>query len=490
MPLHASPQRRLGLLATLLFGCSAAPTPAASARPQPVAAPQPHPVERVPNTSTTKPTPVTGPKPIVLLTDAADLDPLRERLALGALVFNSDARTTKGLRASPSYRSFAESLGEGFRKWWIGHPRTEFELVAVVNRLDRMDMAPQTCGETRVIYRLVHNSNEGVPRRLPLALNVVFTQQDDGASCATVAKSWMRQHASELTAADGPLSREKISISQMLSIESNARSEDSNILRIHRLREPETGHRSGRWRDGILEFEPRAMFKGNGWKTVAKIITEPQMRAAIAQGVPVTRSHTSGYSPWFEGNGGWDRVMDHIPEDAELSPFQSKSAFLDRVSSLTCSGCHLEGRSVGGFHLPGDGATSQLHGAASAHLLREIPWRQAYVQAVAEGRAPNRNRQSVDGTDPIPAVRAGESCESGDTCLPQPTSKDMQRCRFDRDPYACARDKTKATRAQACETQADCPAQYACATIDETTGCYPALALGELNVAGHEAAVR
>lgn len=492
--------RRLLVVFAALCGCSAAQrdaNPPKPAQPDPAVSAVPPAVDTVRAAQETQPAPDTppklGPEPIVLVTDAEDLDPLREQFSVGRLLFAIDASTTKALRASASYRDLAGDLIDSSAhvpKWWLGHPRTEFELIAIVNRLDRMDMAPGTCGETRLIYRLVHRSKKDARRRLPLALNLVFAQDDDGASCAEVAKSWMKGAVSGLTDDDGPLSSEGLALSKLLSVESNTRKEDSNVLRVHWQNKPERRARFGNWRDGILEFEPRGMWKGNGWKTVAKIITQPEMLRAIAQGTPATWKRTSGYSSWFEGTGGWDQLLKEIPDDTDFSPFASKDAFFERTSSLTCSGCHDEGRSVGGFHVLGDGVSSELHGAASAHLLRELPWRQAYVRAVAEGDSPQRQRQPVDGTEPIAAIEAGLSCEDGDICMTQPNAKHLHACRFDKDPYLCARGKATATRTLACESQADCPAEYACATVDEATGCFPIAALAELNATGHEAAVR
>src|SRR5690242_1721912 len=42
-----------------------------------------------------------------------------------------------------------------FQLSWLSDPRARFELVAAVNRLDRTLLEPSTCGEARLIYRLV-----------------------------------------------------------------------------------------------------------------------------------------------------------------------------------------------------------------------------------------------------------------------------------------------------------------------------------------------
>jgi hypothetical protein len=60
---------------------------------------------------------------------------------------------------------------------WLMSASARFELVGVVNRMDRAPFAPGTCGEVRFIYRLAYRKDEpsgSVYSRLPMTVNVVF----------------------------------------------------------------------------------------------------------------------------------------------------------------------------------------------------------------------------------------------------------------------------------------------------------------------------
>ena len=77
---------------------------------------------------------------------------------------------------------------------------TRFVLAGVVNRMDRAYLAPENCGEIRLIYRLMR-TGEGASSRLPMTLNLVLRarQPGDAGNCADIARRWL--------ASDEPLSR-------------------------------------------------------------------------------------------------------------------------------------------------------------------------------------------------------------------------------------------------------------------------------------------
>ncbi len=332
------------------------------------------------------------PEPTVLISDPAALAALD--LEFGPTVFGLDATSTLELRKSRSFRELAHTLAwVGARKRWLRNTNTRFELAAVVNRLDRMDVMPGTCGETRLVYRLVQETDEGATRVLPLGLNVLFVQQASEDGCAAVAQSWQTEDIQTLTQGDGPLSASKLALEYQHAIESNLRETDergsSNSLRIHQR---VLGARwdQSQWKEGTLEFSPQAMYKGRGWARVTELLTEPAMREAIHQGTPTTHERSIPYPNWDStAFDSWGRVGTLLPEDGDYAPFETKEAFLERGRSLTCGGCH-DTRAVEGFHASRE---------PSAHLLDEVPWRVAYVQAVAQGKEPNRVRGSVYGED-------------------------------------------------------------------------------------------
>jgi hypothetical protein len=89
--------------------------------------------------------------------------------------------------------------------------QTRFVLAGIVNRMDRAYVAPENCGEMRLIYRLTRIDgvqsapaspalDVGEPAeapitvpRLPMTLNIVLKAKVDGAaiSCAEIARRWL-----------------------------------------------------------------------------------------------------------------------------------------------------------------------------------------------------------------------------------------------------------------------------------------------------------
>ena len=79
---------------------------------------------------------------------------------------------------------------------WLDDGNANFDLIAVVNRLDRRAFAPEHCGEVRVIHRLSYNRQMAtgmVESRLPMTVNTVyFVDPGIDPNCAAVARSWLR----------------------------------------------------------------------------------------------------------------------------------------------------------------------------------------------------------------------------------------------------------------------------------------------------------
>jgi hypothetical protein len=109
-----------------------------------------------------------------------------------------------------------------FDRDWLYSARTRFALAGIVNRMDRAFVSPQTCGEIRLIYRLVRTEPRAdEPVRLPMTLNVVLaaanpidTVTSRNTACAEVARRWLAMQdeaptgaalVRRLTEADGPL---------------------------------------------------------------------------------------------------------------------------------------------------------------------------------------------------------------------------------------------------------------------------------------------
>ncbi|HEY4220608.1 MAG TPA: hypothetical protein VGO62_04680, partial [Myxococcota bacterium] len=115
--------------------------------------------------------------PVVLVTDPATLVALESGgLDAGAVAFAApNAKDNAALAHSALYRDVVDALTgdiaslyrldpaygvgmkhthRGFDTAWLTSAAAHFELVAVVNRIDRKAFEPGTCGEVRLIYRL------------------------------------------------------------------------------------------------------------------------------------------------------------------------------------------------------------------------------------------------------------------------------------------------------------------------------------------------
>jgi hypothetical protein len=104
---------------------------------------------------------------------------------------------------------------------------TRFVLAGIVNRMDRAYVAPASCGEIRLIYRLTEIDaplvgDHGASARLPMTLNLVLKAKADKATgnkgaalgCADIARRWLEagdwplagtKLAEKLTSGGGPL---------------------------------------------------------------------------------------------------------------------------------------------------------------------------------------------------------------------------------------------------------------------------------------------
>src|SRR5262249_42281883 len=78
-----------------------------------------------------------------------------------------------------------------FNKAWLASKYATFELVSVVNRIDRKDFGSGACGETRFVYRLSYvKGKSSVPTfsRLPFFFNVVYENLEQ--DCAKRVGAW------------------------------------------------------------------------------------------------------------------------------------------------------------------------------------------------------------------------------------------------------------------------------------------------------------
>ena len=139
-------------------------------------------------------------------------------LRLAALLGGGQAKNNAELHAaSPRYRDFAAATAEDIAAsvadenryrpdWgqvgptlhakrrnldpgWLTAANVSYELVGVINRMDRAPFAPATCGELRLIYRLAYRAPK-IASRLPLTVNVVYLLEPGTRSCRQRVAEW------------------------------------------------------------------------------------------------------------------------------------------------------------------------------------------------------------------------------------------------------------------------------------------------------------
>lgn len=316
---------------------------------------------------------------------------------------------------------------------WLSSATGHFLLSGIVNRIDRREFTPGSCGEVRLIYRLGYDVQMGgqtYASRMPLTVNMVFNYRDDGDNCRKTALAWRQGREGELSPPQlaekiltGPLDFSRLSFKQM---EVNAQ-----VARFPSDLERETGRnfagqavylmrifglRDGAFKALKLENTPDVLEirkSTSKQKLLRDFIS--QNAAAIDAGVflmpdelladlAITYS-TAGSSRL--ANKPFDLLLK--PEEAQALLGDSKRfsangrGLLERLNTSTCMGCH-QASSTAGFHFLGNDRIdfgrkpaevkvaldgNRLVLPFSAHLFADLVRREEYVTRIAKALSPD-----------------------------------------------------------------------------------------------------
>lgn len=322
-------------------------------------------------------------------------------------------------------------------------PDARFVLAGIVNRMDRAYVAPETCGEIRLIYRLTRMAAGTTPPRLPMTLNLVLhakDPKDKSVTCADLAGRWLGSAsftetgaalADRLLKPDGPLAT--ITAAHIDRIETNLQiahrpKSDTQEFRTDYLqkvfrfdasakqfREVPMENQIDRdrllvdaalgraFRDWLLTPDNlRAFDRG----TV--LIPEKFLATSSLASTPVGFA-PSGLQPEFglmdgKGKGVFSErdvvaaLERAVAQGGALENIRSPAGFARRLNDITCGGCH-QIRGIGGFHFPGaDTLADQSQGTvpASPHFLGDQLRRRDIVMAMRNGKAPDFSRGFSD----------------------------------------------------------------------------------------------
>ncbi|MGJ7524590.1 hypothetical protein [Variovorax sp. GB1P17] len=419
--------------------------------------------------------------PILLVTSPAALQAAEKSGAgfahwVGGAAASKDGITSnQALTGSPSWSSITDPLRESiagiqrrdkqagvgisryphrlFDTRWLASPNAFFELVGVVNRMDRRPFQNGACGETRLVYRLAYRT-AAMQSRLPMTVNVELRGDapDADGSCASSARRWQPPQPATtndealgrwLVSSDGPLAPQRLARARIAQVTTNLQS----VRWPSAVRPDLGGHaeymlRAFRWNAGTQRFDIGPL---ENTPDVARLKADAPLRKELLQWlqqpanlraldeatlqIPEKFLATEAVSVAPRGqerlaNRPFAQVFPTsewraVPDSRTL---QSPQAVLRRLDDLSCAGCH-QSRAVAGFHLLGvdrRGASrtfttgNALAVPHSPHLQDELLRRGTYVNAALSTPKPDPFRPLAEpGSTNAAHERAtvGASCE-------------------------------------------------------------------------------
>jgi hypothetical protein len=355
-----------------------------------------------------------------------------------------------------------ESIGVGdsftfqlFDRAQLYSDHARFVLAGIVNRMDRAFVAPEACGEIRLIYRLTRTDMPDAPGegavspRLPMTLNVVLKTKGDPAidasgktiTCAEIARRWLAAGdlsmtgvalAEKLTAKDGPL--ELVRPENIARIETNlqiahAPKTDIRDFRTdYLLKVFDYDAPSRTFEESPLENQidrARILADENLKREFKAWLLDPAHFAELDRGtvlIPEKFLATGAIAPTpvgfvnsdlqpgfglVQGDEGAANpvftesdVVTALKKAAErgngLQNIRSVAGFERRLNDITCAGCH-QTRGIGGFHFPGvDWMAAKPDNSivvpASPHFFGDQVRRRDILAAVRDGKRPDFSR--------------------------------------------------------------------------------------------------
>ncbi len=341
-------------------------------------------------------------------------------------------------------------VGEGidvqlFDRAALNSNQTRFVLAGIVNRMDRAYVLQDSCGEIRLIYRLVRFDGQGeygkAATRLPMTFNLVLKARHDGqtdregkpVTCAEIARRWLGDGDwldlidRNSFPQDAMLDRIETNIQIAFAPKSAVREFRTDyLLKVFKydagakmFEEAPLENQIDRDRllgDGELRRDFKAWLLApenlRAFDRGTALIPEKFLaRAAIA-------STPAGFEPsalqpefgLMQGEGqGKDNgdpvfsendVVGALKQAAErgiaLDNIRSVAGFQRRLNDITCAGCH-QTRGIGGFHFPGvdwlaDKPSNSTIVPASPHFFGDQIRRRDILAAFRDGRQPDFSR--------------------------------------------------------------------------------------------------
>jgi hypothetical protein len=341
-----------------------------------------------------------------------------------------------------------ESIGVGttfafqlFDRAQLYSADTRFVLSGIVNRMDRAYVAPENCGEIRLIYRLTQTNaavigEAAVTPRLPMTLNVVLKAKSDGDAivCAEIARRWLA--AGSLTATGAELAGILTAPGGALDSvrPGNIDRIETNLQIAHApksaMREFRTDYLMKVFKYDAASFvespledqiDRELLLKDDTLAREFKAwLLAPEHFAELDRGtvlIPDKFLAKGAIAPTpagfvlselmpayglVAGEGGKpifteDDIVGALEKAAKrgivLQNIRSVAGFARRLNDVTCAGCH-QTRGIGGFHFPGvDWMAAKPSNTtvvpASPHFFGDQVRRRDILAAFRDGKSPD-----------------------------------------------------------------------------------------------------
>jgi hypothetical protein len=408
----------------------------------------------------------------------------RGRFGLGQMMLRAGSDNTpladSELFALPSMAPVRRALDEEFDRYIVRHnaglpnetigvgnsfdfqlfdraplysPDTRFVLAGIVNRMDRAFLSETSCGEIRLIYRLmrtdVPDAVDAVASRLPMTLNIVLKARGDdppdgGAkaiTCAEIALRWLAagdwaltgaELAARLSSADGPLDLirpENITrIETNLQIAHAPKSAIRDFRTDYLLKVFDYNGQSRTFEQAPLENQidrERILADETLGREFKAWLLDPAHLSELDRGtvlIPEKFLATGAIAPTpvgfaasnlqpafglVQGDGAsvnpvfkQSDVVAALKKAAErgvtLHNIRSVAGFERRLNDITCAGCH-QTRGIGGFHFPGVDAMAAKPSnstvvPASPHFFGDQIRRRDILASLRDGGRPDYSR--------------------------------------------------------------------------------------------------
>lgn len=366
----------------------------------------------------------------------------------------NDENKNKGLPKMGVGMAYSRRL---FDSNWFLSPFARFELIGVINRLDRVSFDTSDCGETRFIYRLAYTSKAKNYSRLPLTLMVKY----DNAGSANEGETWRqcsREYVKRWTYPDGLETNQQL-VEWMISegpLKENLREQNPHSfeLNVQAMRIPSkaraelAGH--GTYLLRSFSYNDKAEMVENFLENtpdVSKINSNPELKTAfldlfkdeafvhkMSEGIMkldnkflVKRAWS--YSPYGIARKE-NRLFDQIITESDLkavkfeadSFVRSPAAALMRLNDYSCVGCH-QARAHAGFHFLGIDKKSthplnSIFFEGSGHFEIELKRRSEFMDRIADGQRldPRRDFSISPGLLDMKAKHTFKKAGSGHFC--------------------------------------------------------------------------